>query len=382
MNDLLVTAPGRVNLLGEHVDYNDGPVLPIAINRSVKLRAAPRPGRLVRIEATGFKQSVQFDLDHLAEKVDTQGSPLPAWALYPAGVAWALQSNELEVAGIDVLVDSDIPIGAGLSSSAALEVAFAVLWQHLGGWSLDRMTLARYCQQAENRYVGVNCGLMDQFASAHGVSGHALYFDTRSLAWRPVNLPENHAVVIADSGVRHKLSGSGYNERRAACEEAVRLLKQEMPGIRALRDVSVEDFRRYGLLLPEMVRRRAQHVVEECARVDQALLYLENGDTAAFGQLMYAGHASLRDLYEVSTSELDSLVELAHDLPGCRGARMTGAGFGGCTVNLVEEAQSEAFIRMLKEGYYRSTGREAEIYLCHASQGAGVSGASLPPGRK
>jgi galactokinase len=372
MSDIRVTAPGRVNLLGEHVDYNDGPVLPVAINRSVRLQAASRPGRRVRIEALAFKQAVEFDLDHLAEKLDVSGRPLPGWAHYPAGVAWALQSNGLAVGGIDAAVDSDIPIGAGLSSSAAMEVAFATLWQHLQGWSLDKMTLARCCQQAENRYVGVNCGLMDQFASIHGVAGHALYFDTRSLEWRPVRLPENCAVVIADSGVRHKLSGSSYNERRAACEEAVRLLKQKMSGIRALRDVSVEDFRRCGELLPEVVRRRAQHVVEECARVDQAIGYLEGGDAAAFGQLMYAGHASLRDLFEVSTPELDCLVELACELPGCWGARMTGGGFGGCTVNLVREAQAEAFMRKLKEGYLKATGRETEIYLCHASQGARV----------
>jgi galactokinase len=232
------------------------------------------------------------------------------------------------------------------------------------------MTIARLCQKAENLYVGVNCGLMDQFASAHGQEGHCLYFDTRSLEWEPVPLPAGMAIVVADSNVRRSLSNSAYNERRAACEEAVRLLRQYMPEIRSLRDVSPVDFAAYSEYLPEVVRMRADHVVHEIARVHSAVSALRREDVQAFGALMFAGHASLRDLYEVSIPELDALVEIARDQPGCVGARLTGAGFGGCTVNLVVETKAPQFIQGLKEGYLRRTGREAQVYLCRASQGA------------
>jgi galactokinase len=368
----IVSAPGRVNLLGEHVDYNDGPVLPVAIDRVVTISASPRSDRLVHLKALDLNQTVSFQLDQLEKKVDTHGSPLPGWALYPAGVAWVLQQHGLAVSGVEAAFTSNVPIGAGLSSSAAVEVAFASLWKAIGGWQASQMQLAQMCQEAENRYVGVNCGLMDQFASAHGVEGHALYLDTRTLDWRSVPLPAGAVVVIADSKVRRSLANSAYNERRAACEEAVRLLQPALPGIRALRDVTPAQFQANAGRLPAVVAKRAQHVVEECARVDEAIVKLEAGDAAGFGQLMFAGHASLRDLYEVSVPELDSLVAIASSLPGCLGARLTGAGFGGCTVNLVQEAHAPAFIEQLKEHYYQATGKAAEVYLCRASQGPQV----------
>lgn len=370
---LTVTAPGRVNLLGEHVDYNDGPVLPVAIDRVVTITATPRADRLVRLTALDLNQMVTANLDQLDDKLDVQGTRLPGWALYPAGVAWVLRQHGLAVGGVDASFTSNVPIGAGLSSSAAVEVAFATLWKTMGGWPATQMELARLCQEAENRYVGVNCGLMDQFASAHGVEGHALYMDTRTLDWRTVPLPAGAVVVIADSKVRRSLANSAYNERRAACEEAVRLLQPALPGIRALRDVTPAQFQAHAGLLPANVAKRAQHVVEECARVDEAIVKLEAGDAAGFGQLMFAGHASLRDLYEVSVPELDSLVLIASGLPGCLGARLSGAGFGGCTVNLVQEAYAPAFIEQLKERYLQATGKAADVYLCHASQGPQVT---------
>ncbi len=366
------SAPGRVNLLGEHVDYNGGPVLPVAIDREVRIAATPRADSIVHLTALDLDQSVSFDLNHLDAKKERGGGPLPGWALYPAGVAWVLKKHGFATTGVNASFTSNIPIGAGLSSSAAVEVAFASLWRALGGWQTDQMTIARMCQEAENQYVGVNCGLMDQFASAHGVEGHALYFDTRSLDWRPVPLPAGAVIVIADSKVRRSLANSAYNERRAACEEAVRILSQFLPGIRVLRDVSPEQFNAYAHHLPTVVRMRAQHVVEECARVDQAVPLLEAGDARGFGRLMFAGHASLRDLYQVSVPELDTLVAAAARLPGCLGARLTGAGFGGCTVNLVEEAHAENFIAQLKAEYLQSTGKQAEVYLCRASQGPQV----------
>jgi galactokinase len=365
-----VIAPGRVNLLGEHVDYNDGPVLPAAIDRAVRLDVAPVNHARIHLHARDLDDEVTFDLRSAANKEDVDGKPLPAWARYPAGIAWTLQEHGFEVSGMQAEYTSNIPIGSGLSSSAAVEVGFAVAWQALGGWTADRMTLARLCQWSENKYVGVNCGLMDQFACAHGVEGHALYFDTRSLDWQKIPMPEKTAIVIADSGVRRSLTSSAYNERRASCEEAVRRLEPYLPGIHALRDVSPEQLARYAKNLPETVHRRARHIVEECCRVDLAVEYLRKGDAPAFGRLMFAGHASLRDLYEVSCPELDILVSLAGKIDGCLGARLTGAGFGGCTVNLVLEDQVSDFIHQLKEGYQSAAGKTAQIYLCHASQGA------------
>jgi galactokinase len=344
----------------------------VAIDRQVRLVLAPTNDELVTLHALDLADSVTFSLGEVEAKADTQGHPLPTWAKYPAGVAWALRRAGLEVKGLQGVFASDVPIGAGLSSSAAVEVTFAVAWQALGGWSTDRLQLARLCQSAENAYVGVNCGLMDQFASACGVAGHALYFDTRSLEWEPVPLLPGTAIVIADSGVRRSLETSAYNERRAACEEAVALLRHYLPNIQSLRDISPIEFAAYGEYLPPVIHQRAEHVVREIARVHSAVTALRLEDIQSFGALMYAGHASLRDLYEVSIPELDILVEIAHGLPGCRGARLTGAGFGGCTVNLVEESQAQKFIQGMQGAYLEKTGRKAEVYLCRASQGASV----------
>ncbi len=369
---LLLRAPGRVNLLGEHVDYNDGPVLPAAIDRAVYLAATPNNSGIVQLYASDIGEEISFSLERLDQKKDLSGNPLPGWALYPAGVAWALQNAGMEIQGMQAVYSSDVPIGAGLSSSAAVEMVFAVAWQTLGRWAAERMTLAQLCQQAENEYVGVACGLMDQFASAHGVADHALFFDTRSLDWEPVPLPQDTVLVVADSGVRRSLTGSAYNERRAECEQAVDILRLDLPHIQSLRDVSPAEFDQFRQNLPPIVRLRAEHVIDEIERVHSAVTALRKGDKETFGALMFAGHTSLRDLYDVSTPELDSLVEIARDLPGCIGARLTGAGFGGCTINLVEEANAEDFIQGLQDGYRRKTGRETKVYLCKASQGAGV----------
>ncbi len=363
-------APGRVNLLGEHVDYNAGPVLPAAIDRAVYLAAAEDKSGIVQLYARDIGEEVSFSAENLESKQDLAGNPLPGWALYPAGVAWALKQAGLEIAGIQAIYTSDVPIGAGLSSSAAVEMVFAIAWQAFGGWEVDRMTLARLCQRAENEFVGVSSGLMDQFASAHGVADHALYFDTRSLEWEAVPLPQDTVLVVADSGVRRSLTSSAYNERRASCEEAVDLLREHLPQINTLRDVSIADFNRLRYKLPHTVSMRAEHVIKEIERVLSAVTALRAGDQETFGSLMYAGHASLRDLYQVSTPELDALVEFASQIPGCIGARLTGAGFGGCTTNIVQKTLSPAFIQILQERYLHATGRISQVYLCQASQGA------------
>lgn len=374
---LLARAPGRVNLLGEHVDYNDGIVLPAAIDREVHLAAVPREDEIVEIFAADLQRRGQhplvcFRLAQLEQKTDLHGKPLPRWAYYPAGVAWALRQEGLEVRGVQVSFTSNVPIGAGLSSSAAVEVGFGVIWQALGGWQIPPLRLAQLCQRAENQYVGVSCGLMDQFASACGVADHALYFDTRSLEYMPAPLPQGAAIVIADSGVRRNLANVGYNDRRRACEQAVAMLRQYLPEIHALRDVSTTEFAAYSMFLPPEVSKRAEHVVKEIHRVQTALSALRRNDKQAFGAMMFSCHNSLKTLYEVSTPELDTLVELARNLPGIIGARLTGAGFGGCTVNLVEADQAQSFIRNLQDGYLHATGRKTQVYLCRAVNGAGV----------
>jgi galactokinase len=361
-----------VNLLGEHVDYNGGVVMPAAIDRTVQLVAAPLTANRVEITALDLNAQASFDLGNLESKTGLDGQPLPDWALYPAGVAWAALQQGLPVGGARVAFRSNVPIGAGLSSSAAVEVAFGALWREMAGWSLNNLALAQLCQQAENQYVGVNCGLMDQFACANGVEGHALYFDTRSLEWHPVPLPPHTALVIADSSMRRTLVTSAYNERREACSQAVQQLQVSLPHVSTLRDVSPRQFASLARDLPEPMRLRAQHVVDEIARVEEAARCLQVGDADCFGRLMLATHASLRDLFQVSIPELDLLVEIAAELPGCYGARLTGAGFGGCTVNLVAETEADAFMAELKREYQRRSGRAAEVYLCHASQGVTV----------
>ncbi len=370
---LEVRAPGRVNLLGEHVDYNQGMVLPVAIDRHVRLLASPAADGLVRLHALDLGQEVAFKLDELGQKCDLAGNPLPHWAQYPAGVAWSLVRDGLPLVGMYGAYSSKIPIGAGLSSSAAVEVAFATAWQAIMHSSLDKLALARLCQRAENEYVGVHSGLMDQFASTCGMEGHILYLDTRSLDWSAYPLPVHTAIVIADSGIRRSLANSAYNDRRAACEEALHLLRKYLPAIQSLRDVSTVEFAAYSTYLPPEIARRAEHVVKEIHRVEQAVIALKLGDAQRFGGFMFACHKSLRDLYEVSIPELDRLVEIARRLPGIYGARLTGAGFGGCTVNLVQDAQSAAFAHQLHDEYLQQTGQDIAIYQCRASAGASAN---------
>lgn len=370
--DFVVRAPGRVNLLGEHVDYNDGFVLPIAIDRAAYLAVGSAEGVEAQIRAHDIQEAVTFRTTALEIKADAQGRSLKSWARYAAGVAWSLSESGLPVHGLKAVLTSDVPRGAGLSSSAAVEVAYATAWRQLGGWSLPAMELARACQRAENQYVGVNSGIMDQFASACGRAGHALLLDCRSLTWEELPLPSGLAVVVADTMVRRELGGSEYNVRRAQCEEAVYSLGTVLPGIKSLRDVALDDFNAHAGRLSEVVGKRARHVVEEIDRTQRAVTLLRSGDAVGFGQLMNDCHASLRDLYEVSCPELDLMVSEAQALPGCYGARLTGAGFGGCTVNLVAGSQAEDFTRELTTRYERVAGKRPDIYVCQAAAGAAV----------
>jgi galactokinase len=365
-----VRAPGRVNLLGEHVDYNDGFVLPAAIDRATYVAFSPTGTDLSTLAAVDFNQQASFSPQTIPLKAQMDGSPLPEWAHYPAGVMWSLNEKQLKTQGMTAVFASNVPRGSGLSSSASVEMAFMLAWQALSDWTLPSMQRALLGQKAENQYVGVNCGIMDQFASACGVENKLLLLDCRSLEWKPIPLPEDVAIVIADTTIRRKLTSGEYNKRRAACEEAVRLLQQDLPGIRSLRDVSVEEFNRFADKLPEQVSKRARHVVEEIERSNQAEALLEAGNLRHFGELMNQCHASLRDLYEVSSPELNAMANVAQSLDGCYGARLTGAGFGGCTVNLVAQEQAETFSERLAKGYQSQTGYQPEIYITRASNGA------------
>lgn len=369
----LSVAPGRVNLLGEHVDYNGGQVLPAAIDLNARLEFSPRKDRLVTIEASNLNEQVSINLDCISEKLDTTGNDLPGWALYPAGVAWSMMQSGIDLVGMDGRFSSTVPIGSGLSSSAAMEVAFAAAWNLISNGGLDNTQIALLSQKAENQYVGVNCGIMDQFASANGVENHAIYLDTRTLEFHPVPLPPGTVIVIADSSVRRSLHNSEYNIRRAGCEKAVSILSKVIPGIQYLRDVNSEQLNLHYRLLPYPINIYARHIVEECERVDSAVILLNRNDAKGFGRLMFECHTSLRDLYQVSAPELDILVDIASKQPGCLGARLTGAGFGGCTVNLVEENAAEAFMDALKTGYQLVTGKQASVYQCVASSGVKVS---------
>lgn len=366
----MARAPGRVNLLGEHVDYNDGFVLPAAIDRATYIVFSPSDSDQTTLAAADFDQQASFSPQTIPSKTQMNSTPLPEWAQYPASVMWALNESQLATPAVNAVYASDVPRGSGLSSSASVEMAFLIAWQTLGGWTLPSMKRALLAQRAENQYVGVNCGIMDQFASACGVENKLLLLDCRSLEWKTIPLPEDLSIVIADTKVRRALTSGEYNKRRAACESAVLSLKEDLPNIQSLRDVSVEDFNRLAGKLPEVVAKRARHVVEEIERSKQAEALLEAGNIRHFGELMNECHVSLRDLYEVSCPELDIMSRIAQSLDGCYGARLTGAGFGGCTVNLVAREQAEQFSQLLAKGYEAETGYPPEIYITRASDGA------------
>ena len=368
----VIRAPGRVNLLGEHVDYNDGFVLPAAIDLATYVAFSPANSPNSTLTAVDFNQQTSFSPETIPTKSQSDSSPLPEWGLYPAGVMWSLLEENLRVTPMEAVFASDVPRGSGLSSSASVEMAFVLAWQTLNHWFLPPMDRALIGQKAENQYVGVNCGIMDQFASACGVENKVLMLDCRSLEWKTVPLPEDVSIVIADTTIRRRLTSGEYNKRRSACEEAVRLLKQDLPDIQSLRDVNLEDFNRFSKNLPIEIEKRARHVVEEIGRTMQAQALLEAGDIQKFGKLMNECHISLRDLYEVSCPELDSMVNIAQTLDGCYGARLTGAGFGGCTVNLVAKESTRDFVKALMGEYENESGLYPKTYITHASNGAAV----------
>jgi galactokinase len=367
-------APGRVNLIGEHTDYNGGFVLPVAINREIAIACARTGGSVVTMHAVNMKETSSFDLGKLQrDKSAALRSTSCQWINYPQGVAAVLQGERYPLHGMNGVVMGDVPVGAGLSSSAAFEVATALAFCATSGLKIERVRLARLCQRAENEFVGVNCGIMDQYVSLHAKAGKAVFIDCKSLEHKLVPVDTQAArIVISDTGVKRELAGSEYNVRRKQCEEALRILQVHAPGATCLRDISSELLKTHAVDLPDVVRQRAGHVVSENERVLQSLKALKAGNLEKFGQLLNESHESLRADYEVSCRELDAMVETARSLPGCLGSRLTGAGFGGCTVSLVKAEAVDDFCKALAERYKTATGLEAQIIISDAAEGASV----------
>jgi galactokinase len=359
-------APGRVNLIGEHTDYNGGFVLPMAIEYETIVAAAVREDRKIRVSSVNLNEAGEIDLDAPEQKL--RGS----WLDFVEGVARILERRLGNLRGADLLVESNVPSGAGLSSSAALEICVGLALTEISALPIDKVQLALVGQAAEHEFVGAKVGIMDQYVSALGRKNHAILIDCRSLEAKQVPFAgEKVVIVICNSNVRHKLSNSEYNTRRAQCEEGVELLKEFIPGIAKLRDVTVEDFEKYKSKLPETIRKRCRHVVTENERTLSAAKFLESNNLVEFGRLMWLSHASLRDDYEVSCRELDSLVAIAKNCRFVLGARMTGGGFGGSTANLVPLENIDEFTEIITIEYRRQTNIEAAVYKTGAADGAG-----------
>ncbi len=361
----LVRAPGRVNLIGEHTDYNGGFVLPMAIDRAVWLALRPQAAPRVGVRAMDFDGWTMFDLDGLSRDRVTPDEL--GWAQYFRGMTWALQQAGVPLRGWEGVVAGDVPIGAGLSSSAAIELAVARAFCCASGWTWDPTEMARIAQQAENQWVGVACGIMDQLIAAAGRDGHALLIDCRSLETTAVPLPRDTVAVVLDTGTRRELTQSAYNERRLQCETAALAF-----GATLLRDVPLSALESPPRTLDPIGFRRARHVLTENARVLQAASAMRADDAETLGALMRESHASLRDDFEVSSAALDAIVECAEQV-GCYGARMTGAGFGGCAVALVHAGESTPFVERTLSAYRARTAHEPQAYVCQATAGVSAS---------
>jgi galactokinase len=359
-------APGRVNLIGEHTDYNDGFVMPAALDLYTYVGVSPRPDRQLRIYSENLGERCDLDLDSIYP------GKAGHWSDYVRGVAGVLESSGHKLRGADIAIMSEVPLGSGLSSSAALEVATA--WALLSNSEIriDPTTVAQMCQKAEHVYAETMCGIMDQFISCHGRAGHALMLDCRSLEFELLAIPSHVRLMVCNTMVKHEHASGGYNTRRRECEEGLHALAKVLPGIQALRDVTRHELEEHAGRLNPVIYKRVRHVVTENDRVKKAAGALKTANVAAFGRLMADSHRSLRDDYEVSTLELDRMVELASGQVGVYGARMTGGGFGGCTVNLVDAAQAEEARQRLEQEYEEKTGKKPTILICEASEGAGA----------
>jgi galactokinase len=361
-----VQAPGRVNLIGEHTDYNEGLVLPAAISRYVRIAAAANGTDHIRLRSSAYSGDAEIRTGAPAQ------ASVPAWARYLQGVAVRLSGRGVRLAGVDALIDADLPIGSGLSSSAALEVAASLVFEHAAGSRLGPRDRALLCHEAEVEFVGVPCGIMDQFAVSLCRRGHALFLDCRSLETHHIPLPAELAIAVCDTGVRRTVGDSAYAARRRECEDALTWLSARRGHVSALRDVTLDDM---PLIeeMPDPLRRRVRHVVTENARVIETARALEGGEATRFREIFLASHDSLRDDYEVSAPELDAMVEAALSSPGSVAARMTGAGFGGAVVALVHRDRQHEFLKAVARGYRRRTDREGAFFASEATDGAQLS---------
>lgn len=357
-------APGRVNLIGEHTDYADGFVMPAAINFATLAAVSPASGGNATLFSKNFNEPVTRALDAIGE----HGSH--HWSDYPFGVLSVLQQEGIKIPGFHLTLDGDVPLGAGLSSSASIEVASMLAMLHIAGTALPLPKVALLCQRAENNYVGAPCGIMDQFVSCCGAADHALLLDCRSLDYRLAPIPKHLSLVICNTMVKHSHAGGEYGSRRAEVEEGTAILRRHRPEIRLLRDATVDDLKRWGHEMPANVLKRCRHIITDSARTVAAADALEAKDLATVGRLMAEAHASYRDDFEASCREADIMVELANKLEGCVGARLTGGGFGGCTVNLVESEHAAQFAATISATYEKATGIHPEIYQSRASAGA------------
>ncbi len=357
-------APGRVNLIGEHTDYAGGFVMPAAINFATLAAVTPREDGKIVLRSGNFGQTVEFELNALPPKGSHQ------WSDYPVGVVTVLRDAGIAVKPFSMTLFGDVPLGAGLSSSASIEVASMLGVLHIAGATLPREEMARLSQLAENSYVGANCGIMDQFIACCGAANYALLLDCRSLAFRLAPIPADLRLVICNTMVKHSHAGGEYNTRRAEVEQATAILKSHRPEVELLRDATPEDLAQWGHEMPPNVLKRARHIITDSLRAVALADALEAGDLARVGKLMAEAHASYRDDFEASCPEADTMVELANRQPGLIGARLTGGGFGGCTVNLVEQEHADAFAEAVGSAYQQATGIKPEIYQCQASDAA------------
>lgn len=357
-------APGRVNLIGEHTDYNEGFVMPAAINFSTFVAITKRDDSVVKIHSDIFKEEAEIDLAKPPARCRKH------WSDYPFGVAIKLKEAGHNIYGANLFVHGDVPLGSGLSSSGAIEVSAGLALSDISGAKIARLGLAKICQKAENEFVGARTGLMDQFIACFGKADHAVMLDCRSLESRALPVPDDVKLVVCNTMVKHELASSEYNARRGQCEEGVRILSQHLPNVNSLRDVTPEDVEGFTAELGEVIFKRCLHVTTENDRVLKAADALRDRDLQSFGRLMYESHDSLRDDYEVSCKELDVMVDLARQVKGVFGARMTGGGFGGCTINLVSVQAVDEFTQSIRSGYEQATGKHPEVYICSAADGA------------
>jgi len=360
----IYAAPGRVNLIGEHTDYAEGFVMPAAIDFATLAGISPRSDGKIALFSENYGQVRYFDVGDLPAKASQH------WTDYPLGVLSILAGEGHAIPGFSLSLWGDVPLGAGLSSSAAVEVATALAVTGLMGVSYPGPILARLCQRAENEFVGASCGIMDQFISANGAKDHALLLDCRDLSFKLAPIPEDVALVIANTMVKHSVAGSGYTSRRADVEAASAVIASHRPEVKFLRDATVEDLEKWGHEMTPTALKRARHVITENVRTVAAAEALLRGDLHELGRLMAEAHTSYSQDFEASCDEADAMVALAQDLPGLIGARLTGGGFGGCTINLVERSQAAAFQVALGELYAGQTGIVPQIFICHASGGA------------